>query len=115
MDPADLREGLAERLRGAEHLDAETLNAACFMLSRALEDMSLSVPQAAPLARRLLRVAGRVIIDTAGPGSSPETWASTEEMALMWIDEALHALGYAVTPSPGGGRSALKKPDDDWM
>jgi hypothetical protein len=115
VDPTDLRAGLAERLRGAEHLDAETLNAACFMLSRSLENLPLSVPEAAPLARRLLRVAGRVIIDTGKVGSSPETWRNTEQMALMWIDEALRALGYAVTPSPDGARPALKKPDDDWM
>ena len=115
MDPADLREGLSERLRGGERLDAETLNAACFMLSRSLETLSFSVPEAAPLARHLLRVVGRVIIDTGAAGASPDTWPNTEEMALMWIDEALHALGYAVTPAPDGGRAQLKRPEDDWM
>lgn len=114
MDPADLREGLAEKLRGTEHLDAETLNAACFILSLALENLTLSVPVAAPLARRLLRVAGRVIIDTGKPASSPETWSNTEEMALQWIDEALRALGYEVTPVPDGGRRELIRPDDVW-
>ena len=115
MEPTDLRDGLAERLRGAGHLDAETLNAACFMLSHSLENLQLSVPEAAPMARRLLRVAGRVIIDTGKPGASPQTWANTEEMALQWIDEALRALGYQVTPVPIGGRSELKVPQDDWM
>lgn len=99
MDPSDLRAGLAERLARSEPIDTETFNAACFMLSRALQDMSFSVPDAAPLVRRLLRVAGRVVIDTGLPDSSPETWPNTKEMALQWIDEALRELGYEVKPS----------------
>jgi hypothetical protein len=114
MDPADLRAGLAERLAGSEPIDAETFNAACFMLSRALEQMSSSVPDAAPLARRLLRVAGRVAIDTGLPESTSETWPNTEEMALQWIDEALRALGYQVRPLPGSGRPELKPPESSW-
>jgi len=98
MDPSDLRAGLAERLAQSEPIDAETFNAACFMLSRALQDMSFSVPEAAPLVRRLLRVAGRVVIDTGLPNSLPETWPNTQEMALQWIDEALRELGYEVKP-----------------
>jgi hypothetical protein len=98
MDPTDLRAGLAERLAGAEPIDAETFNAACFMLSRALDDIELSVPQASPLSRRLLRVVGRIVIDTGVPGASPEVRPNTEEMALQWIDEALRALGYQVQP-----------------
>src|SRR5450759_5179691 len=50
MDPTDLRAGLAEQLAGSEPIDAQTFNSACFMLSRALEDLALSVPEAAPLA-----------------------------------------------------------------
>ena len=69
------------------------------MLSRALEGISFSVPEAAPLVRRLLRVAGRVVIDTGLPESTPEVWPNTEEMALQWIDEALRALGYEVRPA----------------
>ncbi len=99
MDPSDLRSGLADRLAGGEPIDAETFNAACFMLSRALEGISFSVPEAAPLVRRLLRVAGRVVIDTGSAGSAPEVWPNTEEMALQWIDEALRALGYEVRPA----------------
>jgi hypothetical protein len=114
MDQADLRAGLAERLAGSEPIDAETFNAACFMLSRALEQMSLSVPDAAPLVRRLLRVAGRVAIDTGLPESTPETWPNTEEMALQWIDEALRALGYQVRPLPDTGRPELKLPEASW-
>ncbi len=100
MDPSDLRAGLAEKLAGAAPIDAETFNSACFMLSRALEEIDLSVPEAAPLVRRLLRVAGRVVIDTGLPDSSTETWPNTREMALQWIDEALRDLGYAVEPPP---------------
>jgi hypothetical protein len=108
MDPTDLRAGLAERLAGREPIDAQTFNSACFMLSRALEELVLSVPEAAPLARRLLRVVGRVVIDTGVPGSDPAGWANTEEMALQWIDEALRGLGYAVLPTPDDGRPVLK-------
>jgi hypothetical protein len=108
MDPTDLRAGLAERLAGSEPIDAQTFNAACFMLSRALEDIDLSVPEAAPLVRRLLRVIGRVVIDTGVPGSDPSVWPNTEEMALQWIDEALRGLGYQVRPRPDGGRPELK-------
>jgi len=99
MDPSDLRAELAERLANSTPLDAETFNAACFMLTRALEQLELSVPEAAPLVRRLLRVAGRVVIDTGIEGASAEVWPNTREMAIQWIDEALRALGYEATPS----------------
>jgi hypothetical protein len=102
MDPSDLRAELAERLANSTPIDAETFNAACFMLTRQLEALEFSVPEAAPLVRRLLRVAGRVVIDTAAPDSSPETWDNTREMALQWIDEALKALGYEVRASEAG-------------
>ena len=99
MDPSDLRADLAERLANDRPIDAETFNAACFMLSRALENLEFSVPEAAPLVRRLLRVAGRVVIDTATPDASAEVWPSTQEMAIQWIDEALRALGYEAVGS----------------
>ena len=99
MDPSDLRADLAERLGNDRPIDAETFNAACFMLARALENLEFSVPEAAPLVRRLLRVAGRVVIDTATPDASAEVWPSTQEMAIQWIDEALRALGYQAVGS----------------
>jgi hypothetical protein len=99
MDPTDLRAEVAERLANSTPIDAQTFNAACFMLSRALENLEFSVPEAAPLARRLLRVVGRVIIDTAGPDASPDAWPNTSEMAIQWIDEALRALGYEALPT----------------
>jgi hypothetical protein len=105
---------MAERLASSEPIDAETFNAACFMLSRALEGIGFTVPEAAPLARRLLRVAGRVVIDMGSAGSAPEIWPNTEAMALQWIDEALRELGYEVTPSARGGRSELQRPEMDW-
>ena len=114
MDPTDLRAGLADRLAGSDPIDAETFNAACFMLSRALDQLALTVPDAAPLARRLLRVAGRIVIDTGSPGASAEVWPNTEEMALLWIDEALRALGYEVRPRPDGRRGELKRLSEDW-
>src|SRR5437899_9915053 len=99
MDPSDLRSELAERLANSTAIDAETFNAACFVLSRALADLEFSVAEAEPLVRRLLRVAGRVVIDTAAPASSPDVWPTTREMALQWIDEALKALGSAARPT----------------
>ena len=99
MDPTDLRTELAERLANSTAIDAETFNAVCFLLTRALDGLELSVPEAGPLVRRLLRVAGRVVIDTGMPDSSPETWTNTREMALEWIDEALRALGYEARPA----------------
>lgn len=99
MDPSDLKAELAERLANSTPIDAETFNAACFMLTRALEELEFSVPDAAPLVRRLLRVAGRVVIDTATADASPDVWPNTQEMAVQWIDEALRALGYEATPS----------------
>ena len=114
MDPTDLRAGLVERLAGSESIDAQTFNSACFMLSRALDELVLTVPEAAPLAKRLLRVAGRVVIDTGLRDSSPDAWPNTEEMSLQWIDEALRALGYQVVPLPDGGRPELKRVDEDW-
>jgi hypothetical protein len=59
-------------------------------------------------------VAGRVVIDTGLPDSTPDTWPNTEEMALQWIDEALLALGYEVKPTPDGGRSELERPEEGW-
>jgi len=115
LDPSDLGPGLAEKLRAGGPLDAETLNMACFWLSRQLEGLDLSRPEAAPLARRLLRVVGRVIIDTGAQGADPGTWPNTEEMALVWIDEALRPLGYQVRAHPDGGRAELPEPQEDWM
>ena len=99
MDPTDLRAGLAERLAGDEAIDAQAFNAACFMLSQALETLELSVEEAAPLVKRLLRVAGRVVIDTGAPGLAEDVWPETEAMALQWIDEAVRPLGFELRKS----------------
>jgi hypothetical protein len=107
MDPTDLRSTLAERLAGDEPIDAATFNAACFMLSRALEGLDFCASEAAPLLRRLLRVTGRIVIDMGQPDSSRDEWTNTEEMALLWIDEALRELGYEVRPAAGGGRREI--------
>jgi len=98
MDPTDLRAGLAERLAGDQPIDAQMFNEACFVLSRALDEMRFAVDDAAPLIRRLLRVAGRVVIDTGAAEASPDVWPNTKEMALEWLSEALRALGYEVRP-----------------
>jgi hypothetical protein len=98
MDPSNLRAGVAEKLAGGDAIDAETFNAACFMLTRALEDVEFAVPDAAPLIRRLLRVCGRVAIDMGVESSSPDVWPNTREMAIDWINEALSALDYEARP-----------------
>ena len=52
MDPTDLRAELAEQLANSKAIDAETFNAVCFLLTRALDGLELNVPDAAPLVRR---------------------------------------------------------------
>ena len=99
MDPSDLRAELAERLANSTPIDAETFNSACFMLVRALDSLEFSTPEADALVRRLLRGAGRVVIDTAAPDSSADIWPNTKEMAIQWLDEALRALGYEARPT----------------
>jgi hypothetical protein len=101
MDPSSLRAGVAERLAGEAAIDAETFNAACFMLTRSLEEIEFAVPEAAPLIRRLLRVCGRVAIDMGVESSSPDVWPNTREMALEWIADAVRPLGYELVPPAG--------------
>ena len=98
MDPSNLRAGVAEKLAGEAAIDAETFNAACFMLTRSLEEIEFAVPEAAPLIRRLLRVCGRVAIDMGVESSSADTWPNTREMAIEWINEALGSLDYEARP-----------------
>ena len=87
---------------------------ACFELSRQVGELELAVPEAGPLARTLLRVVGRVLIDTGGEGAAAGTWPNTEEMALRWVDEAIRPLGYAVRPAEGSGREELRDVSQDW-
>jgi hypothetical protein len=94
--------------------EAENLNMACFAITRALLDLDFSVPEAAPLARHLLRVVGRIIVDTGTPGADPEVWANTESMALQWLREALRANGYEIQPLPGSGRPPVEDPSEGW-
>jgi len=89
---------------------AERLNLACYEMSREVSVLRCCVPEATPLARTLLRVVGRVVIDTGAEGADPAVWESTEEMALQWIAEAIRPLGYGVTPLPGSGRPELAEP-----
>ena len=92
----------------------ETLNMDCFRISKATEGLDFSVAEAGPFVRRLLRVAGRVIIDSGGPAAEPEIWPNTETMALQWLQEALAPLGYGVEPLPGSGREPVADPSADW-
>jgi hypothetical protein len=93
---------------------AERINQACFDLSRQVAELPCSVPEAAPLARTLLRVVGRVVIDTGEPGADPSAWPGPEEMALQWLNEALDPLGYEVKPLPGSGRPEVSEPSSGW-
>lgn len=94
--------------------DAERINMACFDLSREVGGLRCSVPQAAPLARTLLRVVGRVVIDTGTPGADPTVWQNSEVTALQWIKEAIRPLGYDVRPLPGSGRPEVPEPSSEW-
>ncbi|HKF75293.1 MAG TPA: hypothetical protein VKF59_04065 [Candidatus Dormibacteraeota bacterium] len=98
----------------AETGPAEAINMACFRLSREVAALECSVPQAVPLARTLLRVVGRVVIDTGTPGADPAVWESTETMALQWVREALAPLGYDVRPATGSGRAEVPDPSSEW-
>ncbi|MDQ6691331.1 MAG: hypothetical protein M3Z13_01045 [Candidatus Dormibacteraeota bacterium] len=93
----------------------ENLNMACFAISRALDDLAFSVPQAALIARHLLRVVGRIIIDTSAPGADPEVWQNTEAMTLLWLREALVPIGYDIQPIPGSGRGPVPEPSEGWV
>ena len=93
---------------------AENLNMACFAISRALEDLPFCVPEAAPMARRLLRVVGRIIIDTSSPGADPAVWPNTQSMALQWLREALGPTGYDIQPLPGSGRPPVAESSQGW-
>ena len=95
--------------------DAERINMACFQLSREIGELACCTPEAAPLARTLLRVVGRVVIDTGTPGAEPAVWENTEVMALQWMREALGRLGYDVRPLPGSDRPEVPDPSSEWV
>ncbi len=86
----------------------------CFELSRQIAGLQCSVPEAAPLARTLLRIVGRVVIDTGVADADPAVWENTEVMALQWIHEAVAPLGYEVRPAPGSGRPEVPEPSSEW-
>ncbi len=93
---------------------AERINMTCFELSRQVAELDCCVPEAAPLAKTLLRVVGRVVIDAGTPGADAAVWESTEVMALQWIREAVERLGYDVRPRPGSGRPEVPDPSSEW-
>lgn len=94
--------------------DAERINMACFQLSRDVGGLRWSVPEAGRVARTLLRVVGRVVIDAGTPGADPIVWENTQVMALQWIREAIKPLGYDVRPLPGSGRPEVPEPSSEW-
>ena len=98
----------------AEPVTAQGLNMTCFELSKQLDELEWSVADAKPLARRLLRIVGRIVIDAGEPGAAPATWPNTESMALQWLREALRPQGYDVTPLADRGRPPIADPSADW-
>jgi hypothetical protein len=88
---------------------------ACYQLSREVAQLDCCVEPATPLARTLLRVVGRVVIDTGSPGAEPSVWQNTEVMALQWLQEALAPLGYEIRPSAGSGRPGVPRPSSEWV
>lgn len=123
VEPGDGARALAEmKAAGAQLARTEEvvpgaagLNMQAFTLSRSLDAIEFSVPEAAPFARRLLRIVGRVLIDTGTEGADPAVWANTETMALQWLNEALRPLGYEVKPVPEGGRAEVTEPSAEWV
>ena len=116
MDAVELRETVSEALASDKPVSAETLNMACFWMSTALDSLRFSEDEAAAVARRLLRVVGRILIDAAsreGEAAS-SSWSEVRPMVLLWIDEALRPLGYEVKPQPGTGQPELPDPSADW-
>jgi hypothetical protein len=99
---------------GAGESAAERINMRCFELSREVAELDCSLPAASPLARTLLRVVGRVVIDTGTPGADPAVWDNTEVMALQWLNEALRPLGYEVRPCAGSDRPEVPDPSSEW-
>ena len=93
---------------------AERINLTCYELSQEVSELECCVAPAAPLARTLLRVVGRVVIDTGAPGADPANWGNTEMMALQWLNEALQPLGYQVRPLPDSGRPEVPEPSSEW-
>jgi hypothetical protein len=100
---------------GAREGAAERINMRCFQLSREVAELECSVSPAAPLARTLLRVVGRVVIDTGVPDADPAVWENTEVMALQWLNEALHPLGYELRPRLGSDRPEVPDPSSEWV
>jgi hypothetical protein len=94
---------------------AERVNMACFEVSREVAVLPCCVSQAPALARTLLRVVGRVVIDTGVPGADPAVWENTEVMALQWLNEAIGPLGYEIRPRPGSGRPEVPEPSSEWV
>ena len=95
-----------------EPMSAEQMNLACFHMARRVDAVAWARPEAPALVRRLLRVAGRVIIDMGGQGAGAEAWDNTETTVLQWLREALTPLGYDVTPLPASGRPPLADPQE---
>jgi hypothetical protein len=100
---------------GGAPSQAERINMTCFELSREVARLDCCVEPAAPLARTLLRVVGRVVIDTGLPGAEASVWPNTEVMALQWLNEALAPLGYEVRPSAGSGRTEVPEASSEWV
>ena len=106
---------MSDRFEIVRPAEAENLNMACFAITRALADLAFSVPEAAPIARHLLRIVGRIVIDTSTPGADPATWPNTESMTLQWLREALQPIGYDVQPLAGSGRPPVEEPSTGWF
>ena len=100
---------------GTPESPAEVINMSCFELSREVAQLDCCVELAAPLARILLRVVGRVVIDTGLPDAEASVWQNTEVMALQWLQEALAPLGYEIRPSAGSGRPEVPAPSSEWV
>jgi hypothetical protein len=54
-------------------------------------------------------MAGRIVVDIGLPESSPETWAGTQDTALLRIGKAMRETRLSGSPMPVGGRVEVER------
>ena len=115
MESAELQASLASTLAGEGRVDCQALNLACFWMTRVLDDLSFPVEEPRATARRLLRIVGRILVDTGREEATPDEWQEqTRPMVLLWLNETLAVLGYEAKPQAGSGQPEIQEPEAEW-
>jgi hypothetical protein len=115
METTDVRSTLAEALASNDAIDFQTLNLACFWMTRVLDEQRFPGEEPAAVARLLLRTAGRIFVDVGRPDATVDDWEQTRSMVLLWLNETLQLMGYEAKPAAGSGQPELKEPAEDWL